>query len=117
MSDKDADASDQLLVELYKTENALGDFNNKEVSEGMIDKLLKLYEQEHLEAQIAGAYVLAAINYSMFGNAKKAKKYAALAVEAGLVQFGPDAGDVKVMMDLEKSPKNHWSWNQRKTKR
>lgn len=113
MSQKEIEKSDRRLDEIEEIEAELGDFNSKKVSTRMIDRLINLYEEERLQAKTHGAYVLAALNYNLFGNAKKAKQYATLAVETGIIEFGPDAGDVKAMRTLAKNPKQHWSWRMR----
>lgn len=77
----------------------------------MIEEYLTLYRKERLEFKIAGAYTLAALNYNLFGKADMAKKYARLSVEAGLLESGPDSGDVRQMEILADNPKSHWSWN------
>jgi hypothetical protein len=77
----------------------------------MIEQLLALYKKERLEFKIAGAYTLAALSYNMFGKLGMARKYARQSVEAGLLESGPDALDVREMRDLADDPKSHWSWN------
>lgn len=113
MSQKEIEKSDQRLEEIEEIEAELGDFNSKKASVKMIERVLRLYEEERLHAKAHGAYVLAALNYSLFGNAKKAKQLAELAAETGIIEFGPDAGDVKAMRSLANNPKQHWSWRKR----
>lgn len=77
----------------------------------MIKEYVSLYRKERLEYKMAEAYTLAALNYNLFGKADMVKKYALLAVEAGLIESGPDAADVQQMKIIADDPKSHWSWN------
>lgn len=105
--------SDARLWEIDQLEAELGNVFNKKATKKMVKRLLELYELERLDVKIHGAYVLAALNYSLFGDAKNAKKYAELAVEAGIREFGPEAEDVQSMRDLAKNPRAHFTWRKR----
>lgn len=105
--------SDARLREIDELEAELGDFASRRASVEMVGRLLDLYEKERLDAKISGAYVLAALNYNLFGDAKNSKKYAQLAAETGMVEFGPNADDVKAMEALAMNPKNHFTWKRR----
>lgn len=105
--------SDARLGEIDELEAELGNFASKKASVKMVEQLLDLYRKERLEAKINGAYVLAALNYNLAGDAKNATKYAQLAVETGIIEFGPEADDVKAMEVLAKNPKNHFTWRRR----
>ncbi|KAI5925236.1 hypothetical protein F4810DRAFT_708622 [Camillea tinctor] len=113
-SQKEIDASDARLRSIKRIEAELGDFNSKLASPALIEKLVALYEKERLEFKISGAYTLAALNYNLFGQAEPAQKYAKLAVEAGRLENGPDALDVREMQDLCDDPKTHWTWDLRR---
>lgn len=113
MSGDEIRASDARLDEMDELEAELGNFASNKASVAMVERLLDLYEKERLYAKTNGAYVLAALNYNLFGDAKNAKKYAQLAVETGIVEFGPEADDVKAMEMLAKSPKDHFTWKKR----
>ena len=111
-SPEDSKASDSRLAEIETIETQLGDFHSNQASQMMIVRLLQLCERERLYTRMAGAYTLAAMNYNLFGNWKAAKKYAGLAVQAGNIEYGPNA-DVIEMQDLERNPRGHWTWNGR----
>jgi hypothetical protein len=111
LSDYDAGLSDQRLVELWRIENILEDFQSENSTPEMVERMLHLYEEEHLDAEAARAHMLAAVNYNLFGNEEKAVEHAMIAVETGELRYGIHAGDVKSMRELMKDHKGHWSWN------
>ncbi|KAI0419189.1 hypothetical protein F5X98DRAFT_335466 [Xylaria grammica] len=111
LSERDSGASDSRLLAISRIEGELSDFNSQASSPAMIEEYIRLYKTEGLEHNIAGAYTLAALNYNLFGNAAMAKKFAELSVEAGLLERGPEAADVREMKSLADNPKAHWSWN------
>ncbi|TGJ79117.1 hypothetical protein E0Z10_g9644 [Xylaria hypoxylon] len=111
LSKKDSDASDDRLLAISRIESELSDFSSQASSPAMIEEYMSLYRTERLEHNVAGAYTLAALNYNLFGKAGMAKKYAQLSIEAGLLESGPDAADVREMRILADYPKSHWSWN------
>lgn len=113
MAEDEIRASDARLYEIDEIEAELGNFASTKVSVGMVERLLEVYELERLDVKVHGAYVLAALNYNLFGDAKKAKKYAKLAIETGIVEFGPDADDVAAMRELARDPKAHFTWRKR----
>lgn len=108
---KESDASDGRLLTISRIANELSDFESKALSPAMIEEYVASYRKERLEYKIAEAYTLAALNYNLFGKADMAKKYALLAIEAGLLENGPDAADVQQMKMIADNPKLHWSWN------
>ncbi|KAI1503670.1 hypothetical protein F5X99DRAFT_374124 [Biscogniauxia marginata] len=110
-SHKEVAASDARLLLIQRIEGELADFSSQEASPALIEKLIALYEEEHLDFKMAGAYTIAALNYNLFGQAQLAQKYAKLAVEAGRLENGPDAPDVRAMQELLDNPTGHWSWN------
>jgi hypothetical protein len=76
----------------------------------MAETLITLYEQERLDVPIATAYEAAAYAYAIIGNEHKARKYAALSVEAMTILYGADhplTMDLEVMM---LNPKDHRTW-------
>ncbi|CAN8099286.1 unnamed protein product [Discula destructiva] len=105
--------SDARLYEIDELVAALEHFTDSSVSVQTIERLLELYELERLDAKIHGAQVIAALNYNLFGDAQKAKKYAQMAIHSGNVEFGPEAGDVKAMQELAKDPERHFTWKKR----
>lgn len=113
MNEGDIRESDARLNEIDELEAELGDFTSKKVSLGMVKRLLELYERERLHVKMHGAHVLAALNYNLFGEAESAKKHADLAILAGIVEFGPDADDVKAMQELARDPVSHFTWKKR----
>ncbi|KAI0537985.1 hypothetical protein GGR58DRAFT_469620 [Xylaria digitata] len=111
LSKNDVDASDGRLLAMSRIEKELADFSSQASSPEMIEEYVNLYRTEGLEHNLAGAYTLAALNYNLFGKGDMAKKYAQLSVEAGLLESGPDAADVREMKILADYPESHWSWN------
>jgi hypothetical protein len=111
----EAKASDRRLQAIYDTENKLAAGDDK-VTPRMAEKLIRLYKEERMDFKISGAYTLAAMNYNMFGNEKMARKYADLAVEAGVVESGPESADVVAMQKLAEDPRAHFTWNQKPVK-
>jgi hypothetical protein len=76
----------------------------------MAETLITLYEKERLDVPIATAYESAAYAYAIEGDEFKAKRYAALAVEAMTIFYGADHPltlDLEVMM---LDPKQHRTW-------
>ncbi|KAI1108870.1 hypothetical protein F5Y14DRAFT_434446 [Nemania sp. NC0429] len=107
----ESDASDSRLLIISRIANELSDFSSKTSSPAMIEEYVSLYRKERLEYKIAEAYTLAALNYNLFGKAEMAKKYALLAVDAGLLESDSDAVGVQQMKMIADDPKVHWSWN------
>jgi hypothetical protein len=106
--------SDKRLSEIESIERELGDFHSSKASVKMIARMIQLCKDEKLHARMAGTYTLAAMNYNLFGNAKMARKYADLAVQAGEMEHGPGAADVAEMAALRENPRKHWTWNARR---
>ena len=105
------DASDKRLelIQQITEELQLRSANRTSRREGS-QLLISLYEQERLNAPIAEAYTYAALEESYVGNRDGVIKYAALAVEAGLLYGGPKDGDVNQMQAVLEHPEEHWSW-------
>jgi hypothetical protein len=111
-------ASDARIDSIEKITLKLKDYSpNSDASPAMADLLVSLYEQERLYAPIVEAYTLAAIEYNGVGEAYAAVRYARLAIEAGLLNAGPEDRDVKAMEALAADPWKHWSWMLRSEKR
>lgn len=113
MSEEEIDQSDARLYEIDELEAELGDFTSSKASIDMVERLLELYEKERMDVKAHGAYVLAALNYNLFGDAEKAKRFADLAVETGIVEYGESAQDVEAMRTLALDPKGHFTWKKR----
>ncbi|KAJ3565263.1 hypothetical protein NPX13_g7571 [Xylaria arbuscula] len=107
---EELDASDDRIRTISRIERELSNVNSKEPSPAMIEEYIALYKTEGLDHNIAGAYTLAALNYNFLGKATLAKKCARLSAEAGRLENGPDAGDVREMTVLAEDPESHWSW-------
>ncbi|KAH9991097.1 SET domain-containing protein [Xylariaceae sp. FL0662B] len=110
MPREEIERSDSRLISISQIENELAGVNNYASVSALIEHLLGLYYEEHLDFKIAGAYTLAALNYNMFSKKEIAQKYARLAVEAGLLEHGSSAPDVQEMRVLHSTPEDHWSW-------
>ncbi|KAK1990854.1 SET domain-containing protein [Colletotrichum falcatum] len=112
LAKKQAAASDARLLEIEELDRLLSDVSAR-VTSATIERFLKLHAEERLEAKMAGAYTTAALNFNLLGRHKMAAKYARLAVEAGTIENGPEAGDVEVMKALAADPKKHFTWRGR----
>lgn len=113
MSEKAIHESDARLYEIDELEAELGNFASSKASVKMIERLLELYSKEKLDAKVHGAYVLAALNYNLYGDLTNARKFANLAIETGIVEYGEDAEDVEAMRALAKDPERHFTWRKR----
>ncbi|KAK4183280.1 hypothetical protein QBC35DRAFT_544198 [Podospora australis] len=102
--------SDKNMEEIEKIKSELRNHDSQKVTVEMIDKFIKLFEEERLNAKYAEAYELAALNYNYLGEDKKAKKYADLAVQAGIVEGGKDSNDVIAMKIMASDIKGHYSY-------
>ena len=106
--------SDRRLELIAELEKHLEDWSDESpATPEMAERLVSLYEQERLYAPIAVAYVYAALAYNAVGSEQLAMKHAALAVEATMLNSGPDFSDVDSMRELMEKPKSHWSWKMR----
>lgn len=76
--------------------------------------LVRLYQDEGLEAFLDTAYGHAALTYNAVGSARGAKKYAKLAAEAAVLKYGPEAPGLEDWGKLVRDPMGHSSWRRRK---
>jgi hypothetical protein len=105
------DASDERLELIEELTEKLSDHSaNRTATVGDAELLLSLYRQERLDGPIAEGYAHASLEENFVGNREGAMKYAALAVESGLLYGGPKDEDVESMRRLWQSPEEHWSW-------
>lgn len=98
------------LKEILKIRAELRNHDSTKVDFEMIERFLKLYEQERLHVKLADAYEVAALNFNYLGDDKRAKKYAELAVQAGIVEGGVQSNDVIAMRIMAKDVKGHYSY-------
>ncbi|KAL2168010.1 hypothetical protein VTG60DRAFT_545 [Thermothelomyces hinnuleus] len=101
---------DKRLKEILRIRGELRNPESTKVDFAMIERFLKLYEEDRLHAKLAEAYELAALNFNYLGDDKRAKKYADLAVQAGIIEQGVDANDVIAMKIMAKDIKGHYSY-------
>ncbi|KAL2752243.1 hypothetical protein ACRALDRAFT_1066285 [Sodiomyces alcalophilus JCM 7366] len=107
-----AGASDRRLAEMAELERRLSDVKS-DVTLDTVERYVMLFAEESLEANLAGAYTTAALNYNLLGKSELAVKYARLAIEAGMMENGPAAADVEAMRVLARDPKRHFTWRAR----
>ncbi|KAK5659536.1 hypothetical protein OQA88_738 [Cercophora sp. LCS_1] len=88
----------------------LKNHDTPDITEEEIDKFLELVAKERLEARISELYEYAALNYNYLGNDVKAKKYADLAVQAGIIEEGPEANTVVANRIFASDIKGHYSY-------
>ncbi|KAI2462972.1 SET domain-containing protein [Annulohypoxylon bovei var. microspora] len=114
MSDEDAAASDARLQRIEELETALENFNETIVTAETGAQIAELYEKEKLDIYLGQVYTRAALNFALFGEEAKARRYALAAVEAVEMESGSDAGDAKAMRILAENPRAHWTWGRRR---
>ncbi|KAI1451728.1 SET domain-containing protein [Annulohypoxylon moriforme] len=114
MTDEEAAASDARLLKIEELEIALENFNETIVTAETGAELVELYEKERLDIYLGQVYTRAALNFALFGEEEKARKYAQAAVEAVERESGQNAGDAKAMRTLAENPKAHWTWGKRR---
>lgn len=102
--------SDERVRRVVEGLAELKNHDSKEVTEEKIDGLLKMAEEERLQARMAEFYENAALNYNYLGLDGKAKKYAELAVQAGIIESGPEGNDVVANRILASDVKGHYSY-------
>lgn len=105
--------SDSRLSEIKWIEGQLSDFDSQEVTVGLISYLLQHHGNERLEAKLARAYTLAALNMNSLGYEKRAAKFAQLAIDAALIENGGGSSDAKMMKELLEGPEAHSSYRVR----
>ncbi|GAB1318506.1 SET domain-containing protein 5 [Madurella fahalii] len=113
MAGAQAGRSDARLREIAEIEGRLGNWLSRGVNAKLLERLVRLYREERLDAKVAGAYTLVALNYNMLGDAKRAVRYAKLAEEAVVIENGGGAGDADAMRVLAGKPKEHFTWRKR----
>ncbi|KAI1371250.1 SET domain-containing protein [Hypoxylon crocopeplum] len=114
MSDSEIAASDARLRRIEELETALENFNETVVTAETGAQLVDLYEKERLDIYLGQVYTRAALNFALFGEEEKARKYAQAAVDAVERESGANAGDAKAMRILAENPKAHWTWGKRR---
>ncbi|KAI0886750.1 SET domain-containing protein [Annulohypoxylon maeteangense] len=114
MSDHEAAASDARLLRIEELEMALENFNETVVTAETGAELVELYEKERLDIYLGQVYTRAALNFALFGEEEKARKYALAAVEAVERESGQNASDAKAMRTLAENPRAHWTWGRRR---
>lgn len=114
MSDSEAAASDARIHKIEELEAALENFNETIVTAETGAELVELYEKERLDVYLGEVYTRAALNFALFGEEDKARRYALAAVEAVERESGKNAGDAKAMRILAENPRAHWTWGRRR---
>ncbi|KAK3934278.1 hypothetical protein QBC46DRAFT_414061 [Diplogelasinospora grovesii] len=102
--------SDARIEELLAIQAELKNHDSTKVTPEMIARYVELHELERLNTKLADAYELVALNYNYLGDHKNAKKYADLAVQAGIVEGGVESNDVVAMRIMASDVKGHYSY-------
>jgi len=102
--------SDERVNEIQDILALLKNHDSKDITEEMIDKFLVLVDKEKLSTKMAEFYEYAALNYNYLGFDVKAKKYADLAVQAGIIEEGADANGVVANRIFASDVKGHYSY-------
>ncbi|KAK4233556.1 hypothetical protein C8A03DRAFT_19393 [Achaetomium macrosporum] len=105
-----AKKADERLTEIMAMRAELRNHDSTKVDIQMIERFVKLYEEERLHVKLADAYELAALNANYLGDDRRAKKYADLAVQAGIVEGGTQSNDVIAMRIMASDVKGHYSY-------
>ncbi|KAL2270570.1 hypothetical protein VTJ83DRAFT_2754 [Remersonia thermophila] len=106
----DKDKREERLRELLELRGELRNHDSRKVDLAMIERFVKLVEEEGLHAKYAEAYELAALNFNYLGDDKRAKKYADKAVQAGIVEGGLESNDVVAMRIMANDITGHYSY-------
>ena len=112
---RSASASDATLSEINDLQKILGDWSAQ--STATIEKaesLLALMKEQGFDGFLDTAYGYAALAYNAVGDAKEAKRYAELAIEAIVLKDGQGTKDWAMWKEMVQDPKKHWSWKYRK---
>ncbi|KAK1756562.1 hypothetical protein QBC47DRAFT_445220 [Echria macrotheca] len=102
--------SDARVNEIQDLLAKLRNHDSKDITEEMIDHFLALVDKEKLSTKLGEAYEYAALNYNYLGLDVKAKKYADLAVQAGIIEDGPEANNVVANRVFASDIKGHYSY-------
>lgn len=108
--EKGGKEADERLKEIVRIRGELRNHESTKVDLAMVERFLELYLAERLHVKLAEAYELAATNFNYLGDDKRAKKYAELAVQAGIVEGGAESNDVAAMRVMAKDVKGHYSY-------
>lgn len=104
-------ASDQRLAQIAQLQTALVDWSpTSTATPKMALQLISLYEEEKVHAARGMGHMFAALAYNAIGDTSKAKKYARMAIEAGLIGSEEMERDVREMTALRARPREHWSF-------
>ncbi|OTA98986.1 hypothetical protein M426DRAFT_325541 [Hypoxylon sp. CI-4A] len=114
MSDSEAAGSDARIHRIRELETALENFNETIVTAETGAQVADLYEKERLDVYLGRVYTRAALNFALFGEQEKAKKYALAAMEALERESGSQGGDFRAMKTLAENPEAHWTWGRRR---
>jgi len=106
----DKKSGDDRLDEIMAIQAELKNHDSRKVDAQMIGRFVRLFEEDRLQAKLADAYELVATNYNYLGYDRLAKKYADLAVQAGIIENGPNFNDVVAMRIMASDVKGHWSY-------
>ncbi|KAL1836758.1 hypothetical protein VTJ49DRAFT_4698 [Mycothermus thermophilus] len=109
-SGPDKDKHEERLKELLELRGELRNHDSRKVDFALIERFVKLVEEEGLHARYAEPYELAALNFNYYGDDKRAKKYADKAVQAGIVEGGLESNDVVAMRIMANDIKGHYSY-------
>lgn len=107
---EEIEKADKRLEEILAIRAELRNHESKKVTFDMIERFIKLVQEDRLHVKFAEAYELAALNFNYYGDDKRAKKYADLAVQAGIVEGGPQANDVVALRIMASDIKGHYSY-------
>ena len=107
------EASDKRLERILELQTILADFDPGSVgTTAMAEELIRLYEEEHLDAAKATGHKVAALAYNAVGDVKNARRHAEIALEVGIVSSGSDEY-AEEMKTLLRNPVAHWTYRVR----
>ncbi|KAI8633786.1 hypothetical protein F5Y19DRAFT_471041 [Xylariaceae sp. FL1651] len=107
-------ASDTRLRRIDQLKSDLNDFSELKVTAETGVEFTRLHEEEGLYAHLGSAYTRAALNFALFGDEERARKYAQKAAEEMSIEMGPESGDARAMRNLADNPRAHWTWGKRR---
>ncbi|KAL9111012.1 MAG: hypothetical protein Q9227_004445 [Pyrenula ochraceoflavens] len=112
--------SDSRLTRIQHLESTLSDFSASATARlagtgpKLAMQLVKLYQEEGLDAVLVRPYGLLAQEFAALGEGGKARRYARVAGRYGRLKEGEEGGDVREMRELaEGRVEGHWAWGLR----
>lgn len=102
--------ADARAAELAGMEAELKDADSAAVTEEMLQRYVRLMEQDGLQSRMADAYEQVAYNYGYLGLEERARRFGNLAIQAATIEQGRDSNDVTALRVFVNGVTEHYSW-------